>query len=179
MKKYLYCLLSLYLLSAVACERLVTCQYRIYYYSFGFAFEGFTTQEVDTLILKTYEPGTGFSFLLRTDTVYTTNHKIIDSTIYRNRETDTLQIGSESGFWAIWPGSDYILEIPALQSAIKITEVTQGPNADTFQMEDHCSPGAGQARYSTFNAKFESNYQIEPMKGIIGNPKDNIALVKR
>ncbi len=71
---------------------------------------------------------------------------IVSGIVYRNPQTDAALIGPETGFGVIWPAPDYRLEIPALQSVIKIKEVTQGPNIHSFQMEDHCSLGAGQAR---------------------------------
>ncbi|RYE00118.1 MAG: hypothetical protein EOP54_01345 [Sphingobacteriales bacterium] len=180
MKKYLYLLLSVSLFVTASCKKeRSTCYYNIYYLPFGFAFEGFTADEVDTLILKTYAPGSGFSNLQHTDTIYTANNDITDGIIYRKPEADSAHTGSGSGFGALTIGSDYILEFPALQSAIKIKEITQGPDRHIFQVDGRCSPGAGQARFDIFKANFESNYQVVLKKGKIGHPDDNIALVKK
>lgn len=179
MKKYLY-ILSIPSLLAGSCRKETsTCYYNIYYLPFGFAFQGFTTDEVDTLILKTYEPGTGFSNLLHTDTIYTAHYDIKDGIIYRDPEADSIHTGSGSGFGALTIGSDYILELPALQSAIIVKEITEGPGRHTFEVNGYCSPGAGQARFGMFKADFESNYQIALMKGLIDHPDDNIALIQK
>lgn len=150
MKKYLSILLGIVLFSTASCRKeRSTCYYPIYYLPFGFAFDGFTPEEVDTLILKTYEQGSGFSNVLHTDTIYTTNHTFTNGIIYRDPETDSLNTGSETGFGAVSHESDYILEIPALQSEIKIKDITHGPTSHTFEVDGRCSPGAGQARFGS------------------------------
>ncbi len=181
MKKYFYTLAMLSLLGSASCkkETTSTCHYNIYYFPFGFAFESFTLDEVDTLVLKTYTPGTGFSNLLHTDTIYTTHHVLKDGILYRDEVADAGHTGSGSGFGTLAIGSDYILEIPALQSAIKVKEVTQGPSSHTFQVYGHCSPGAGTARFYTYGAKFESDYQVTELRGLTIRPDDNPFLVKK
>lgn len=180
MKKYFYLLCTLLIFTITSCQKETsTCYYHIRYYSFGFAFIGFTPEEVDTLILKTYEPGTGFSNLLHTDTIYTVHQALEDGIIYRDAEADSAHDGSGSGFGKISIGSDYILEIPALQSLIKIKEITQGPVKHTFQVDGRCSAGSGQTRYSTFEARFESSYNIIAKKGSTWHPDDNIALIRK
>lgn len=181
MKKYLYSLATLLLVGSASCKKETksTCHYNIYYFPFGFAFEGFTLEEVDTLVLKTFEPGTGFSNLLHTDTIYTVHHVLKDSILYRDEVADAGQTGSGSGFGGLKVGSDYILEIPALQSVVKVKEVTQGPTSHTFQVIGHCSPGAGTARFASYGAQFESDYQITRLRGLTIRPDDNPVLVKK
>ncbi|OJV51977.1 MAG: hypothetical protein BGO31_09940 [Bacteroidetes bacterium 43-16] len=181
MKKYLYTLVTLSLLGSVSCKKEITstCRYSIFYAPFGFAFEGFTLEEVDTLILKTYEPGTEFSTLLHTDTIYTIHHVLKDSILYRDEVADAGNMDSGSGFGPLAIGSEYILEIPALQSTIKVKELTQGPTSHTFQVIGHCSPGAGTARFASYGAQFESIYQTARIKGLSMRPNDVPVLVKK
>lgn len=176
MKKYVcfILVLGLYLFSTSSCLKKETaiCSYSIYYLPFGFAFQGFTTDEVDTLFLKRYDTASNFTILQGIDTLYTANYDLIDSTIYHNSPAG-------SGFGALTIGSDYILELPSLQTNIKIKAITQGPTRHSFEVDGHCSPGAGAARFGLFKATFESPYQVSLWKGKTASPPDNIALVKK
>ncbi len=174
--------LGLYLFLASSCEKKTgtdTCSYRIYYLPFGFAFEGFSTDEVDTLILKTYDSASNFTVLQGLDTLYTGNHDVVDNIIYRNPQTDSAHNGSWSGFGLVTTSSDYILEIPSLQSEIRITDVSPGPESHTFEVDGDCSPGSREPRFGIFKATFESPYQVTLRKGRTWNHPDNIALIKK
>lgn len=182
MKKYIYLIFGLSVFMTSSCQKKTetdTCSYRIYYLPFGFAFEGFTTDEIDTLILKTYDTASDFTVLQGIDTLYTAHHELVDNIIFHNPQTDTANNGLWSGFGAVNTGSDYILELPSLQTNVKIRAITEGPTSYTFEVDGHCSPGAGQARFGILNATFESPYQVTLRKGKTGNPPDNIALIKK
>ena len=174
--------LGLYLFVTSSCQKKTetdTCGYRIYYLPFGFAFEGFTTNEVDTLILKTYDTASDFTVLQGIDTIYTVHHELVDNIIFHNPQTDTANNGSWSGFGMVTTGTDYILEIPSLQSEIRVKDVSPGPESHTFQVEGDCSPGSREPRFGIFKAVFENPYQVSLRKGRTGNPPDNIALIRK
>lgn len=181
MKKYIYLILGLFLFAALSCQKQETaiCSYNIYYLPFGFAFEGFNPDEVDTLVLKKYDTASNFSVLQDVDTLYTANYDLADNIIFRNPQTDTTHTGSWSGFGVVTAGSDYILEVTSLQTSIKIKAIRPGPTRHSFEVDGHCSPGAGEARFGIFNATFESPYLVTLRKGRTGNPPDNIALIKK
>ncbi|GEM_PF-982259 len=182
MKKYIYLILGLSVFMTSSCQKKTetdTCSYSIYYLPFGLAFEGFTTDEVDTLILKRYDSASNFTVLEGLDTLYTSHHELVDNIIFRNPQTDTAHNGLWSGFGLVTTGSDYILTIPALQSEVRIKEISPGPESHTFQVDGDCSPGSREPRFGIFNATFESPYQVSLRKGRTGNPPDNIALIKK
>jgi hypothetical protein len=77
---------------------------------------GFTPKEADTIILKKFEKGKGFSKLI--------DSLIIDSTVTRfNLLHDTLRIGSTMSSTNLMSMYDYSIQIPASNSEFVLTEM--------------------------------------------------------
>lgn len=158
-------------------KRMATCSHNIYYMNFGFAFVDFSEEDIDTLLLKIYESGTNFNTLVGIDTLITEQFFSLSDTIYRSK-TGNPDIDY---FFSIGNKADYILELPSISSFVKITDIREGPQSATFQVEGRCSPGAGQARFSSYLAKFESTqgYNIHISHGFTNTPRDNVAYIKK
>jgi len=175
---FVFCALGLGIISNFSCKKeTYNCGYNIYYLPFGFAFKGFTLEEIDTLLLKRYNAGDGFVQLQSIDTLYIANFSDRNGTYYRNNVDTNGNSSGSSGFGSLDFGWDYELELLSLGTTIQITNIKKGDTSYSFTSDHPCSTGAGEARFEVFSADFTSPYAVSLGKGVSAAPPDNVALV--
>lgn len=126
-------------LAAVACKKNQTqCVRHITELSCDVAFAGFSTDELDTVVLTQYNANTGFSELLETDTIVIMSPQVKDGIVYRDTSSYRYK-----GFFTL-KARNYKVYFPAINREYKITEVTSPPETDTFiTTAEHCPMGTG------------------------------------
>lgn len=82
------------------------------------AFIGFNADDVDTVLIEKYHPGTGFTRLADLDTVYITQPVFNGDTLLRDRLRGIL--------FTVSYGGDYRIVLPGINRSFEVTDVTYG-----------------------------------------------------
>lgn len=142
MKNSLFFCSFLFLIFA-GCKKKYTCSYNIQYLSHQVAFVGFTPAELESVIITQYIANTNFNELTKADTIDASGAFMAADTAYASYNSY-----HHNGFLTINVGIDYKIQIPSTGREFRITNVTDGPAQNTWQQEEHCSPGSSQLRLS-------------------------------
>lgn len=137
----------------------VVCHYSIFYHDLGLGFKGFDTADVKILIWEAYEKGSGFTALISSDTLVTDSFFQEGAYIFKDNPRNP-DLGL---FFTINDKNDFALRMPALKKSVYFSDVHSGERAHYFEIQgEHCSPGAGQARFRPFfyNTENTGSYTV-------------------
>lgn len=156
-------ILSLFLLIILnGCGKEYTCSHSYYYVHEGIAFVGFSSAELNQVVVNRYRKGGSFSELISTDTIDASDAVFASDTAYRS--------ASNYSFFNVQDDADY--KVSVLNANKDYTLVLEkGPDRYTWTQGHHCSPGAYQARIVPYTillngqqyqpyAPFTNNYFI-------------------
>lgn len=146
MKKYLLILSGLLFLVFAGCKKkMYTCSHSNYYLSFSTAFVGFSSAELEEVVITRYNANSGFAEVIDEYTIDASNAYLESDTAYASFENY-----HHSGFLTANIGFDYKIYIPSTGKEFRISEIKSGPENYSWEQDHYCSMGAYQANISSY-----------------------------
>lgn len=162
--KYAPCL-ALMALMLCGCEKnntpskKYTCSHPVSSAAPGLGFTGFSSMQMSGVIVSRYTANTSWATLIGRDTLDIAAFHFEHDTAY------ALEPGLPGdSFLLLQPGIDYKIQIPATAQEYTITGVTKPPDTQTWEQDDHCSPGSSQTVHTTYSL------EINGRRAGIGKP---------
>lgn len=146
--KTIFTLLLVTLLFSVGCKKKYTCSYNYSYQRPGLSLVGFSTMEINQMVVRKYAGNSNFSQLISSDTIKVPNPVFMGDTAYAKGSGY-----ANDGFLTPEVGYDYKIESPSTQQTFTITNIDASKQSETWTQEQHCSPGSSQIRITTYSLK--------------------------
>lgn len=147
MKKIFLCA-AIVIVATAGCGKKYTCGHSITYRQPGVAFTGFTTAEINQIVVRSYTAGSAFSNMISADTIAVPNPVFNGDTAYAIQS----EYGSP-GFFMLEPGVDYKVVSPATQQEFSITEIAEGDKYESWTQTSDCSAGSTMSKVTTYSLK--------------------------
>jgi hypothetical protein len=142
MKKIIVLLAALSLFSFPSCKKekekkKYTCGSITYYISVFVILKGFSSDQLDSVIIRTYEPNGQFDHILSTDTFNYSNASFLSDTAYPQ------DLAGKVGFYELVKGKEYQFEVLSTNQTYKISNIRDGATSSSWEQEEPCSGGGG------------------------------------
>jgi hypothetical protein len=143
MRVYAFALLVL-ICSVLSCKKTVpqeiVCPYQYSYADVMIGFTGFSLEDLDTIVVYNYAPNTGFSRILRHDSIIRSN---LTQNVMLSHDTAFMSyMNHQAAFCAhLRTDSDYIISIPATGSNCSVSKGGFLPLPEYYTSATGCTGG--------------------------------------
>lgn len=153
MKLRLFCLL-LFCFCLASCKRKnAICHYSIFYLRGTYvAFSGFSAQDLDTIIIRRYQPGSQFQQLVDTVTSFA-------DTNFRKNDIAYCDFNNLNFFISEY---DYEYFVKSTNSLFRISDIETGEKSGTREGSPDCSPGSGSAQILPYTSVMVNGKKTTP-----------------
>ena len=146
--KIIFTLFLVALLFSIGCKKKYTCSYNYKYTSPGLSLVGFSTAEINQMVVRKYTANSNFAQLLSSDTIKVPDPVFMGDTAYAKGSGY-----ADDGFVTPEVGYDYKIESPSTQQIFTITNIDASKQSETWTQDKYCSMGASQVRITTYSLK--------------------------